>query len=582
MTTLRELVTVFGFEPDEDGLATIEGTIDGLKTGFLAVATAAAAGAATMFGIASSVAQFGDDAFKAAERLGLTTESLQQLDFALRISGTSMDEQRGSLVRLARQALDASNGVAESVEVFDALGVSVMGAGGELKSTEELLLDVSEAFAAMPNGIEKTGLAADLLGRRGTSMIQFLNLGADGARELMQEASALGGVLSNEAADSGQVFNDTILRLKTALNGLRLQLGTALIPVITETVQQVLDFVNANRELLGQRLEEFFRNVTALVRGVSRAMFAMVRVVDITVQALGGLEGIVAKLTFALTVLGVNTIRTVVIPALVTLLSSATAAGVGIALAAAKTWLWNAALAAIPLAISAVIVLVGVMIDDFRRFASGQDSLIGRLLAKYGQLEGGIGGMFASMLGWLEDLRDFGGSTFRNLAMMARQDTERIAGFFRRMALRVQLIFHDLREGTRDVMDVLGRLPGMGDLRRGAVEESRDEGARSALQQQLQQEQSSARDALARNTQERMLFAEQEARRVQDRRAAPDRFGPVDASSMTEVQVNITGGDPDVIRENVEAAIQNANEQRERGLLRVLGVGANLSSAGVP
>jgi hypothetical protein len=150
------------------------------------------------------------------------------------------------------------------------------------------------------------------------------------------------------------------------------------------------------------------------------------------------------------------------------------------------------------------------------------------------------------------------------------------------MGLRVQLIFHDLREGTRDVMDVLGRLPGMGDLRRGSAEESRDEGARSALQQQLQQEQSSAREALARNTQERLLFAEQEARRIQDRRAAPDRFGPVDASSMTEVQVNITGGDPDVIRENVEAAIQNANEQRERGLLRVLGVGANLSSAGVP
>jgi hypothetical protein len=119
----------------------------------------------------------------------------------------------------------------------------------------------------------------------------------------------------------------------------------------------------------------------------------------------------------------------------------------------------------------------------------------------------------------------------------------------------------------------------MGDLRRGEVTEARDERTRGALQQQLQQEQSSARDALARRTQERMLFAEQEARRIQDRRAGPDRFGPVDASSTTEVQVNITGGDPDVIRENVEAAIQNATEQRERELLRVLGVG---SSAGVP
>lgn len=552
MTIVRELVTVFGFQPDEQGLDAVEGAIGSLRNGLAAVAAAAAAGAATIYGIASSVAEFGDETIKTAQRIGLTAESLQQLDFALQISGTSMQQQRASFVRLARTANDASQGIAEYADIYDTLGVSVTDANGDLKGSEELILDLSDSFAAMPDGIEKTALAAELFGRKGTEMLQFLNAGSDGIRELMNEATELGGVLSTEAAQDSEVLNDTLHRLKTSVNGLRLSLGAELIPVVSEVIQGVLDFVTANREVLSQRLSTVFSEIAKMVGLVGRTMFRLVSTVERVVSALGGLRQIIDGLIFALTVLAVRTLLFTVVPALVAFVGGLSVASIATAALAAKAWLLNAAVAAIPLAISAIIVLVAIMADDFRRFFNGQDSLIGRLLDKYGEATEGISGFFGAILRRLDELKTFGPSVFGFLVDSARNDTRRMAEFFERMGLRIHLMFDGVREGARDVLDVLGRIPGI-NVGRSAAEEAADE---SAVTQRAAQ----------------LAAARAGARRRQQQFEAAQMNRAIDASSSMQVEVNVNGGNPEEVQEAVLFGISEAMEQRQRELLRSLGL----------
>ena len=204
-----------------------------------ALGAAAAAAAAGMFLLTKRTAEQGDDMIKSAQRLGLTVEQYQRLGFAMKISGTTIEDQRGSMVRFARTARDAAGGVKIARDAFERLGVSVKDDAGNFKGTNELLLEVSNNFKNMPQSVEKTALAMDLFGRSGSALTQFLNLGTAGIVELGDEAERLGGVMSTAAAQEGEQFVDALTRLGTAATGAARDFGESMAPAISRSVNQM-------------------------------------------------------------------------------------------------------------------------------------------------------------------------------------------------------------------------------------------------------------------------------------------------------------------------------------------------------
>jgi uncharacterized protein YukE len=577
MATVRELITIFGFKPDEESLDRIEGIIGGLKNGLLAVAAGAAAGAASIYGIASSVAAFGDTTIKTAQRIGLTAESLQQLDFALNISGTSMQEQRASFVRLARSANEAAQGVETYTDIYDRLGVNVRDANGDMRSTEDLILALSDSFAGMPDGIEKTATAQELFGRSGTRMLQFLNLGSDGIRELMDEASALGGVMSTEAAKKAEVFNDTVHRLRTAVGGLKTALGVELIPAVTEIVQSVLDWTVANRELLNQNLKTAFLAVADAVRLFGRVVLRLLGAMDWLIQRAGGLRQVVDGLAFSLAVLAVRAILFSLVPALAAWVTGLATAVSALTLATIKTWALNAAVAAMPLAISAFIVLIGIAADDFARFVDGQDSLIGRLVNRYGDAADEMGGFFAWSMDRLRDVGEYGSTAMTMMADDTVFAVERIQAWFRRMGLRVQLMLGEISEAARELMDELSLIPGI-DLARSEQERSADLYTNQRIRDEIAAEEAQIQRAIEGRSERRYAIAEAEmSRRRGERVDASGR--PINAPTTVNATVNVNGGDPEQVQRAVSDGIAEATAQRQRELLRSLGLPSNLPGA---
>jgi hypothetical protein len=241
------------------------------KMGKLNVAMAAIAAAAVVAGkklldLANETAAYGDNVAKTSTRIGVTVEEFQRLDHALKISGSSMDEQKGSFIRLARVADDANTGLKTAKDAFDRLGVSVTDADGVLKNQPQLLADVSDAFAAMANGTEKTALAAELFGRKGTDMLQFLNLGSEGMRKLGDEAESLGAVMSGPAAKAAEEYTDSVTRLEAAWDGLKRALGSEVMPMI----QRVIDFLTRSIKPADHATDRI-RNYGDVVRRESKA-----------------------------------------------------------------------------------------------------------------------------------------------------------------------------------------------------------------------------------------------------------------------------------------------------------------------
>jgi hypothetical protein len=175
-----------------------------------------------------------------SERTGIATDSLSKLQYAAKLSDVSTEEFATNIAKFNRSIAETARGTGEAQKAFAAIGVSVKDANGNIKATDELLAEVADKFAQYEDGANKSALAMALFGRSGVSMITFLNNGREGLARMGGELERLGGVIMPDAARRAGEFNDNLDRLKTATNSAAIEIGSSLIPYLTELANQFL------------------------------------------------------------------------------------------------------------------------------------------------------------------------------------------------------------------------------------------------------------------------------------------------------------------------------------------------------
>jgi phage-related protein len=183
-----------------------------------------------------------DDMGEIAQKLGVPVEALSALQHAAKITGVSFESLQRGLLRL-------SKGMKDAPQKFAALGVSVRDANGEMRPTAEVLKDIAERFQSMPDGAEKTALAMELFGKSGAELIPMLNAGKDGITALMDEAAALGLVISQDTADAAGRFNENLDKLKATAEGLAAIVAAHLAPVLEQMSGWLLEVAAAFQNL---------------------------------------------------------------------------------------------------------------------------------------------------------------------------------------------------------------------------------------------------------------------------------------------------------------------------------------------
>lgn len=164
-----------------------------------------------------------------SQRSGIAVETLSRLQLAAKFGAVEMSDLEKAIGRLAVKQQDYAEGQADAVALFDALGIAVRDARGNFRGAEDMLTDLADVFASLPDGAQKTALAIDLFGRAGQNLLPFLNQGGDRIRELNAQADALGITLSSETAAAAGQFNDQIDVLSFAIKGLTAQVMSELI-----------------------------------------------------------------------------------------------------------------------------------------------------------------------------------------------------------------------------------------------------------------------------------------------------------------------------------------------------------------
>jgi len=110
------------------------------------------------------------------------------------------------------------------------------------RDTTDVLLELADQFARMPDGAEKVSLAVDRFGRAGQNMIPFLNKGSEAIREQVREAEELGAVVGPAFAKSAEQFNDNQHRVGLVARGFFNTIAKELLPALNKMLEWFIEF----------------------------------------------------------------------------------------------------------------------------------------------------------------------------------------------------------------------------------------------------------------------------------------------------------------------------------------------------
>lgn len=203
---------------------------------------AVAAGGAIIAFANKSAASF-DTVDKMSQKIGISREAYQQLDFICSQSGTSVSTLQGGLKTMTNQMQAAADGTSSATAIFDKLGLSIYDSNGKLKDQETMMWESMEALQGMENQTEKAALANDLFGRSGSELMPLLNGASGSIEDMKNQAKELGLVLSDEAINAGVAYTDKMDQLKRAFAAAALEGGASLLPLLTNLGQIVINNV---------------------------------------------------------------------------------------------------------------------------------------------------------------------------------------------------------------------------------------------------------------------------------------------------------------------------------------------------
>ena len=205
------------------------------------------------------------DAFgKLETQTGIAANTLQAYVNAGKLAGVEQATIEKGLRRLAQSMREADQGVATYKDAYDDLGISVRNTDGTLKTNQQVLGEISDAFAGMEDGVTKTAIAMEIFGRSGAQMVNLLNDGKASLEEFNFE-------VSDRFAQNSEYFNDQMTALGIKLQGFTMQMADHLLPTLNNLAEM---FSNISKD--GSDLTLLFESIAAVLKTLASTVFTVV------------------------------------------------------------------------------------------------------------------------------------------------------------------------------------------------------------------------------------------------------------------------------------------------------------------
>lgn len=217
-----------------NGMLQLDTTTIAVAGGFAAVAAAIVKAEKALISMTKEAASNADDLLTLASVTGMTTDSVQELNYMADLTDVSLDRIKDSLKETTNKMQEAAAGTGDAYDAYQRLGVEITNADGSLRSAQDVFYDTIDALGDMKNQAERDALAMDLMSESAQELNPIIELGGDKLREYAQEAHDMGYVLDNDALKSLQAVDDAYSRLQNTQEGVKNQLAVEFAPYLEE------------------------------------------------------------------------------------------------------------------------------------------------------------------------------------------------------------------------------------------------------------------------------------------------------------------------------------------------------------
>jgi phage-related protein len=188
----------------------------------VAIGTAVVGAGTAMVGMANDASKVADEIDKASIRMGISTDSYQELAYAAGQCGVEMSTMEQ--------------------------------AAKKLEGTDMNFDDAIDQIMSLETAEERSAAAAELFGEKiAYTLSPLIEQSADDFNGLIDRSHELGIIMSEDAVKAGVAYGDLSSDLEQSFGMLKTNLGSALFPVLNQVIEKLIEFMPTIQEI-GQQL----------------------------------------------------------------------------------------------------------------------------------------------------------------------------------------------------------------------------------------------------------------------------------------------------------------------------------------
>lgn len=232
--------------------------MEGLSAGTVAKMTAAAAAIAAVVKVIKElhdttvqVAADVDTLLTESMTTGLSTRTLQELEYAENLIDVSVNTITGSLTKLTKNMASANEGNAAMAQSFANLGVSITNeVDGSLRPAEDVFYDIIDVLGQFDNETERNAVAMELFGKSAQELNPLIIQGSGALKEYAAEAQNLGYILNDEELAALGAVDDAYQRMQLTIDAAKKQIAADFAPASEAAMKLFSDAVTKAVEVL--------------------------------------------------------------------------------------------------------------------------------------------------------------------------------------------------------------------------------------------------------------------------------------------------------------------------------------------
>lgn len=238
-----------------------------------------------IFEFADSYAEKGDKIAKTSRMLGLSVKDYQAFSSAAIDAGMSVEEMDSALKKFSVNLAKARGGDKTMLHNFSK---AIFGTGGDLKAlnrlktTNDVLIALSDGFSKYSTAEKKAFVASELFGKSGLKMSEILSQGGQSLKEYLDSYNR---GFSEEGARRAEEFTHELQMMLEEFEGIKIAVAQELFPTFKELFGEILSMLRGEKgselkKVLKDAGTAFGKFVKDLLPRIPTILENIVRIVD--------------------------------------------------------------------------------------------------------------------------------------------------------------------------------------------------------------------------------------------------------------------------------------------------------------